>query len=69
MSCHIHTASSAILGPTRPKKAGKFDIRNDNRGEILTTFDRDLTISWSEGGMTGAVLMSKIRFQMQDVPI
>ncbi|PVH88322.1 hypothetical protein DL98DRAFT_580737 [Cadophora sp. DSE1049] len=29
----------------------------------------DLTISWSEGGMNGAVLMSKIRFQMQDVPI
>ncbi|KAK0126296.1 hypothetical protein ONS95_007907 [Cadophora gregata] len=29
----------------------------------------DLTISWSEGGLTGAVLMSKIRFQMQDVLI
>lgn len=26
----------------------------------------DLTISWSEGGMTGGVLMSRIRLEMQD---
>ncbi|KAG4432004.1 hypothetical protein IFR05_012510 [Cadophora sp. M221] len=29
----------------------------------------DLTISWSEGGMKGHVLMSKIRFQMEDVMV